>query len=126
MKTILISLVLAFQILNSYAAVAPVTATSSCKFSWPQVFDVEFKQTGDRIQIEWKAVSESADLYYIIEKSENGTTFSTAGLVMGGFDQQQHYSYQFRDKRNTKTKTYYQIKQMSNDGTGRVVSEQLL
>jgi hypothetical protein len=45
---------------------------------------------------------------------------------MGGFDQQQHYSYQFRDKRNTKTKTYYRIKQMSNDGTGRVVSEQLL
>ncbi len=122
MKTILFSLFLAFQLSSAQAAPQPFTVPSFAA-QWPQVFDVEFKQTGDRIQLQWKASSESADLYYTIEKSENGTHYTTAGIVLGGFDEQQYFSYRFREKINTKAKTYYRIKQMTNDGSSRVVSE---
>ena len=100
------------------------SGTISTNQVWPKVFDVQFEQQGSSVVLLWKADNEPKDIYYEIETSADGKAFKTSAVLLGGFANDQHYTYKYKAKKVTSAKTFYRIKQMSNDGTYRIVSEQ--
>lgn len=124
MKTKLVPVLSTIMILlfvnTGFASISPISSTE-----WPKVFDVQFGQKGAFTTLEWKAQSEPKDIYYEIESSTDGIAFKSVGIVLGGFATDQHFTYAYKVKQAT-TKTTYRIKQISNDGTSRIVSEQSL
>lgn len=122
MKTKFVPVIAAFMIL-----LCVNTATSGTAFSkqvWPKVYDVQFEQQGSSIVLQWKADNEPKDIYYEIENSADGKAFKTSAIVLGGFANDQHYTYKYKAKKATAAKTFYRIKQINNDGTYRIVNEQ--
>ncbi len=122
MKTKFVPVIAAFMILLFVN-----TGTSGTVFSkqvWPKVYDVQFEQQGSSVVLQWKADNEPKDIYYEIETSADGKEFKTSAIVLGGFANDQHYTYKYKAKKATAAKTFYRIKQMNNDGTYRIVSEQ--
>jgi hypothetical protein len=122
MKTKFVPVIAAFMIL-----LCVNTGTSGTTFSkqvWPKVYDVQFEQQGSSIVLQWKADNEPKDIYYEIETSTDGKEFKTSAIVLGGFANDQHYTYKYKAKKSAAAKTFYRIKQMNNDGTYRIVSEQ--
>ena len=100
------------------------SGTISTNQVWPKVYDVQFEQQGSSVVLLWKADNEPKDIYYEIETSADGKAFKTSAIVLGGFANDEHYTYKYKAKKVTSAKTFYRIKQMSNDGTYRIVSEQ--
>ncbi|QNA43076.1 hypothetical protein [Lacibacter sediminis] len=122
MKTKFVPVIAAFMILLFVN-----TGTSGTIFSkqvWPKVYDVQFEQKGAFVVLEWKADNEPKDIYYEVETSVDGIAYKASAIVLGGFANEAHYSYQYKMKKTASSKTYYRIKQMNNDGTYRIVSEQ--
>lgn len=122
MKTIFVPVIAAFMILLFVNT--GTSGTISTKQIWPKVFDVQFEQQGSSAVLQWKADNEPRDIYYEIETSADGKEFKTSAIVLGGFANDQHYSYKYKAKKSAAAKTFYRIKQMNNDGTYRIVSEQ--
>lgn len=100
------------------------SGTISTNQVWPKVYDVQFEQQGSSVVLLWKADNEPKDIYYEIETSADGKAFKTSAIVLGGFANDEHYTYKYKAKKGTSAKTFYRIKQMNNDGTYRIVSEQ--
>lgn len=94
--------------------------------TWPKVYDVRIEQQPAHIVLQWKADNEPKEIYYAIESSTDGKTFQPFAIVSGGFSEDAHYKYKARMKQAATTKTFYRIKQINNDGTYRIVSEQSL
>ena len=122
MKTIFVPVIAAFMILLFVNT--GTSGTISTNQIWPKVFDVQFEQQGSSAILQWKATNEPKDIYYEIETSVDGKEFKTSAIVLGGFANDQHYTYRYKAKKSAATKTFYRIKQMNNDGTYRIVSEQ--
>jgi hypothetical protein len=122
MKTIFVPVIASFMILLFVNT--GTSGTISTKQIWPKVFDVQFEQQGSSAVLQWKATNEPKDIYYEIETSADGKEFKTSAIVLGGFVNDQHYSYKYKAKKPSAAKTFYRIKQMNNDGTYRIVSEQ--
>ena len=91
--------------------------------NWPKVYDVQIEQKAAHIILQWKAENEPKEIYYEIESSADGKTFTSFAIVLGGYSEDAHYSYKARMKQAATTKTFYRIKQINNDGTYRIVSE---
>ena len=100
------------------------SGTISTNQVWPKVYDVQFEQQGSSVVLLWKADNEPKGIYYEIETSADGKAFKTSAIVLGGFANDEHYTYKYKAKKGTSAKTFYRIKQMNNDGTYRIVSEQ--
>lgn len=94
--------------------------------AWPNVYDVQIEQKAAHVILQWKADNEPKEIYYEIESSTDGKTFQSFAIVLGGFSEDAHYNYKARMKTAATTKTFYRIKQINNDGTYRIVSEQSL
>lgn len=122
MKTKFVPVIAAFMILLFVNT--GTSGTISTKQIWPKVFDVQFEQQGSSAVLQWKADNEPKDIYYEIETSADGKEFKTSAIVLGGFANDQHYTYKYKAKKATAAKTFYRIKQINNDGTYRIVSEQ--
>jgi hypothetical protein len=122
MKTLFVPVIASFMILLFVNT--GTSGTISTKQIWPKVFDVQFEQQGSSAILQWKATNEPKDIYYEIETSADGKEFKTSAIVLGGFANDQHYSYKYKAKKPAAAKTFYRIKQMNNDGTYRIVSEQ--
>ncbi len=122
MKTLFVPVIASFMILLFVNT--GTSGTISTKQIWPKVFDVQFEQQGSSAVLQWKATNEPKDIYYEIETSADGKEFKTSAIVLGGFANDQHYSYKYKGKKSITAKTFYRIKQMNNDGTYRIVSEQ--
>lgn len=122
MKTLFVPVIAAFMILLFVNT--GTSGTISTKQIWPKVFDVQFEQKGSSAVLQWKATNEPKDIYYEIATSADGKEFKTSAIVLGGFANDQHYSYKYKAKKSAAAKTFYRIKQMNNDGTYRIVNEQ--
>jgi hypothetical protein len=90
---------------------------------WPQIFDVQISFTGSSVSLSWMADAEPKELYYEVEKSTNGSSFKTVAVVLGGFANEQSFSYLFREKKNLSVKEVYRIIQIKKDGSHRIVAE---
>ncbi len=93
---------------------------------WPKVYDIQFGQKGSFVILEWKAQSEPKEIYYEIESSTDNIVYKSAAVILGGFSTDNSFTYSFKVKQTPGVKTYYRIKQINNDGSFRIVSEQSL
>ncbi|MBX9785220.1 MAG: hypothetical protein K2X48_18180 [Chitinophagaceae bacterium] len=92
---------------------------------WPTVSGVQLIQSNASLSLSWVADGESKELYYEIERSTDGINFKTIALVLGGFETNGNFSYQYREKLSS-SKTFYRIKQIKQDGSSRIVSKKIL
>lgn len=124
MKTKFVPVIAAFLLLLFVNT--GISGTVSTTQAWPNVYDVQVAQQGSSVVLQWKADNEPKEVYYEVETSADGKTFSTAAFVLGGFAADEHFSYKYKSKKATAAKTFYRIKQINNNGTYRIVSEQSL
>jgi hypothetical protein len=106
---------------TGFASITPVTTPE-----WPKVFDVQLEQKGSFTTLEWKALSEPKEIYYVIESSTDAVTYKSVAVMLGGFSADQYFTYSYKVKHVSGTKSYYRIKQINQDGSFRIVSEQSL
>jgi hypothetical protein len=92
---------------------------------WPKVFDIQHTKNASSLTITWKANAEVKDIYYTVETSADGVNYKTAAIVLGGFAEQENFTYLFRIKQ-TQQQKYFRIMQVHSDGTSRIAGEQAL
>jgi hypothetical protein len=94
--------------------------TSSFAFNpWPEISVPKWDIKEQRLTVSWNADSDMADIVYYIEKSSDGKHFSTAGIVLGGFQNNQIVEFSYRLKYESGMQ--YRIKQVNKEGAFRVI-----
>jgi hypothetical protein len=114
MKTIH-SFFLAISIFSFLFSANATTITSG----WPEVSAVQWEFKGSRLHINWNANSDETGIYYIIEKSTDGKLFTRAGLVLGGFNQNNRFEFAYRLLHEAGTQ--YRIIQVNDKGQSRLL-----
>ncbi len=114
-----------FILLYIGSTVFSAQSGATLNMDWPQVSNFQITQKGASVTISWVANAESNDLYYVVESSKDGVHFTTAAVVLGGFENEHVFSYQFREK-NYSNKTIYRIKQIKKDGSFHIAAEKTL
>jgi hypothetical protein len=92
---------------------------------WPMVSNIQFIQKSNSVSITWVADAEQKDLYYEFERSKDGVQFKTAAIVLMGFQNDNSFSYLFREQSGS-AKIIYRIKQIKLDGSFNIVTERTL
>ncbi len=74
------------------------------------------KKNNSKIDLKWVTESEINSSKYVVERSADGTTFSTIGEVASANVSSQH-SYNFTDINPLKGTNYYRLKMLDNDNS---------
>jgi hypothetical protein len=90
--------------------------------NWPEVAQFQLTYTGSAVLLQWVAKAEPQDVYYTVERSDDGSSFKTVAVILGGMEQEGQFNYRFREKNKT-AKTHYRIKQINRDGSFRIAAE---
>lgn len=69
------------------------------------------------VMLSWSTVAESNNSMFILEKSDNGIDFTTAGTIKGAGSTKSVKKYHFLDAQATTQKIHYRLKQVDFDGT---------
>ncbi|MFM2363645.1 MAG: hypothetical protein RLZZ316_2547 [Bacteroidota bacterium] len=64
------------------------------------------------IQLEWAVATKSSNIYFAVERSENGSSFTVIGVVKN----ESQTSFNFRDEAPPKGLISYRLKQISSTG----------
>lgn len=75
------------------------------------------KEFGVGLMLTWSTSSEDNNQTFVIEKSDNGSSFSNIGNVKGGGTLRTKKAYNFLDVQATGKKIFYRLKQVDFDGT---------
>lgn len=105
-----------FIFLKTTAATVLLTvATAHAECTYDQFLKAEEFPVGTMLT--WSTVAESNNSMFILEKSENGTEFTTAGTIKGSGTTKGGKKYNFLDVQATVKKIHYRLKQVDFDGT---------
>jgi len=75
------------------------------------------KLGNDKVQLTWKTASEQNNDFFAVERSENGSDFSTVlGKVTGRGNSNEVVSYSFMDASPLQKWNFYRIRQVDKDG----------
>lgn len=107
-----------------------VTVTGATTFSpWVAVassapLPIELLEFGgvcnkNNITLNWSTASENNNDYFTIEKSKNGNSFSTLGIVNSTGNSTTVKNYSLTDFNPFENTTYYRLKQTDYDGTSK-------
>lgn len=77
-------------------------------------FTVSHKQ--DNVLIEWSTAQEFNSSHFIVERSENGTNWSSIASIKAAGESSALINYSYTDKSVNAPVVYYRIKQVDNDG----------
>ena len=69
------------------------------------------------VMLSWSTIYEKNNSMFILEKSEDGSEFQTAGTVSGAGSSKTLRKYTFLDPQASSRKIYYRLKQVDFDGT---------
>jgi hypothetical protein len=69
------------------------------------------------VMLSWSTAAESNNSMFILEKSDNGVDFTTAGTIRGAGSAKVVKKYNFLDAQASNQKVYYRLKQVDFDGT---------
>ena len=114
MKTIHRSIVAIFFLTFSFNAIA-----ASNDSGWPEVSGVQWELKGNRLHINWNANSDDSGIYYLVEKSTDGKKFIQEGLVLGGFNQSNQFTFAYRMQHQSGYQ--YRITQVNKEGQSRLL-----
>ncbi len=90
----------------------------------PEVTSLKWDIKDQRVTISWSAISDESDIVYFIEKSHDGKAFTSAGVVLGGFQNNNQFVFTYRLK--YQSGIHYRIKQVNKAGDMRVLDEKIL
>jgi hypothetical protein len=90
--------------------------------NWPEVVQFQYTRSDFVTTLQWMAQAEPEGVYYIVERSNDGTNFKAVAVILGGMEQEGLFNYRFREKNKT-AKTHYRIKQINRDGSFRIAAE---
>ncbi|MFT4737476.1 MAG: hypothetical protein ACI8QD_000482 [Cyclobacteriaceae bacterium] len=96
------------------------SSTSSCGESGfvtlpVELLDFSSKSTAQGIELNWSTATESFNSHFEIEKSRDGTSFTSIGIVNGHGTSAEVQTYRYMDREVTSS--YYRLKQVDFDGT---------
>jgi Secretion system C-terminal sorting domain len=77
-------------------------------------FDI--KKDDSKVAVHWQTSSETNNDYFTIERSSDGSDFSSIGMVDGAGDSNTELSYSYTDTNPLSGINYYRIKQTDFDG----------
>jgi|SRR6185436_10516560 len=72
--------------------------------------------TGKKVKLSWGIVSENNSNYYVVERSGDGKSFQTIGMVKAADNPATEISYSFFDKDYFEYTVYYRLKAVNNSG----------
>jgi predicted phage tail protein len=101
-----------------------ISLASSAANPWPEVSAPKWELKEQRVHISWTADADASDVVYIIEKSQDGKNFTTATMLLGGFQHNQNFEFACRLKHEAGM--YYRIRQVNKEGAARVLDTKLL
>ena len=78
---------------------------------------LESKEFGVGLMLTWRTSSEDNNQNFIVEKSDNGSSFSNIGNVKAGGTTREKKAYNYLDVQATGKKIFYRLKQVDFDGT---------
>ena len=85
-----------------------------------KTFTADFK--GTKVKLSWKLESESNLNYYIVERSRDGNSFETTGLVKVAGKGEVQNEYSFFDKDYIENVIYYRLKCRDNNGKEKALA----
>ncbi len=106
MKNLPKTLVIAFSFTFSFAH-------ADCVFEQ----GLESKEFGVGLMLTWRTAAEDNNQTFILEKSDNGSSFSNIGNVKGNGTTSEKKAYNYLDVQATGKKIFYRLKQVDFDGT---------
>ncbi len=74
------------------------------------------KQLAQKVVLQWVTASEQNNQYFDIERSADGTTFTSIGMVNAGTQQTERNTYYYTDYAPAKGRSHYRLKQVDHDG----------
>ena len=77
---------------------------------------LELVKEKKKIQINWSTASETNNNFFTVERSENGTVFTTIATIKGAGNSNSVITYNYIDNTPVKGVSYYRIKQTDFDG----------
>ena len=104
---------------NLYKIFALIFSTLSFAAKADCVFEqgIQTQEFGVGLMLTWRTSSEDKNQTFIIEKSDNGSSFSNIGNVKGSGTTRDKKNYSFLDLQATSKKIFYRLKQVDFDGT---------
>ena len=78
---------------------------------------LESKEFGVGLMLTWRTSSEDNNQTFIVEKSDNGASFSNIGNIKAGGTTRNSKPYNYLDVQATGKKIFYRLKQVDFDGT---------
>lgn len=79
--------------------------------------DIEVKQMGKRIELNWSTLSEWNNLGFSVERSKDGEDFKEVSFLISNGDSEFGFYYNYIDEVIQSATYIYRIKQIDNDGT---------
>lgn len=110
MKKIIFTLF--FHILASLCLLKATTLQATCTYQ--QMLSAEEFPIG--ILLSWSTAVENNNSMFILEKSDNGTDYQTAGTIRGAGTSNVLKEYHFLDPQALSPKIFYRLKQVDFDG----------
>jgi hypothetical protein len=108
-----ISFTLLFYIMVSVCGLQATTFQTTCTYQ--RLLSAEEFPIG--ILLSWSTVVENNNSMFILEKSDNGTDYQTAGTIRGAGTSTVLKEYHFLDPQAFSLKIFYRLKQVDFDGT---------
>ena len=78
--------------------------------------------TGTKAKLSWELKTENNINYFSVERSSDGKTFETIGMVKAAGTQQTQTHYSFFDKDYYDNVIYYRLKALSNEGKEKALA----
>ena len=78
---------------------------------------LEFKEFGVGLMLTWQTSAEDNNQTFILEKSDDGSSFSNIGNVKGNGTTKEKKAYNYLDVQAKGKKIFYRLKQVDFDGT---------
>ncbi len=72
--------------------------------------------TGKKVKLYWGTITETNSNYYAVERSADGKTFQTIGMVKAADNSTSEINYSFFDKDYFEFTVYYRLKAVNNSG----------
>jgi hypothetical protein len=79
--------------------------------------NIEAKEFGVGLMLTWRTAAENNNQMFVVEKSQDGISFSNIGNVKGSGTLKAKKNYNYLDIQATTKKIFYRLKQVDFDGT---------
>lgn len=77
--------------------------------------------TGNTVKLQWVTQSERYNDRFILERSENGTTFAVVAEIPGAGSSNELLAYAWEDVLSSEGLVYYRLLQVDSDGTEKIL-----